>query len=74
MEEGFSKYDPTEYLTSEAEIKAYLDEAVEVGDQELISVVLDDIAKVRSTKKPSQHIYSHIDINAPNFGITEHLD
>lgn len=32
MEEGFSKYDPTEYLTSEAEIKAYLDEAAEVGD------------------------------------------
>lgn len=56
MEEGFSKYDPTEYLTSEAEIKAYLDEAVEVGDPELISVVLDDIAKVRSTKKSPQHV------------------
>ncbi|WP_348686245.1 DNA-binding protein [Aeromonas bestiarum] len=55
MEEGFSKYDPTEYLTSEAEIKAYLDEAVEVGDPELISAVLDDIAKVRSTKEPSQN-------------------
>ncbi|HHQ4923831.1 hypothetical protein Q7I20_17890 [Aeromonas veronii] len=54
MEEGFSKYDPTEYLTSEAEIKAYLDEAVEVGDPELISVVLDDIAKARRTKKSFQ--------------------
>lgn len=56
MKEGFSKYDPTEYLTSEAEIKAYLDEAVEVGDPELIFVVLDDIAKVRSTKKSSQYV------------------
>ncbi|MCY9815251.1 DNA-binding protein [Aeromonas caviae] len=56
MAEKFSKYDPTEYLTSDAEIVAYLDEAVEVGDSELISVVLDDIAKVRSTKKPSQNV------------------
>jgi probable addiction module antidote protein len=56
MEEEFSKYDPTEYLTNEAEISAYLDEAVEVGDPELITVVLDDIAKVRSTKKSSQNV------------------
>ncbi|MER0509633.1 hypothetical protein ABR850_09355 [Aeromonas veronii] len=53
MEEGFSKYEPAEYLTSEAEIKAYLDEAVEVGDPELISVVLDDIAKARRRTKES---------------------
>ncbi|AYO62296.1 hypothetical protein UC38_16485 [Aeromonas salmonicida subsp. salmonicida] len=53
MEEEFSKYDPTEYLTSEAEINAYLKEAIEIGDLELISVVLNDIEKTR--KNNSHH-------------------
>ncbi|QJT27667.1 hypothetical protein NQU91_11015 [Aeromonas hydrophila] len=55
MEEGFSKYDPTEYLTSEAEIKAYLDEAMTIGEPNLISAVLDDIAKARSMAKPCKN-------------------
>lgn len=53
MEEEFSKYDPAEYLTSEAEINAYLKEAIEIGDLELISVVLNDIEKIR--KSNSHH-------------------
>ncbi|WP_272939957.1 hypothetical protein [Aeromonas veronii] len=40
MEEQFSKYDPTEYLTNEAEINAYLDEAMAIGEPNLISAVL----------------------------------
>lgn len=51
MEEEFSKFDPTEYLTSEAEIHAYLDEAMSIGEPNLISTVLNDIAKARSMAK-----------------------
>lgn len=48
MEEEFSKYNPTEYLTNEEEINAYLDEAVRIGEPDLISAVLDDIAKAKA--------------------------
>jgi probable addiction module antidote protein len=51
MEEEFSKYNPTEYLTNEEEINAYLDEAMRIGEPYLISAVLDDIAKARSMVK-----------------------
>ncbi|MFQ2659430.1 DNA-binding protein [Aeromonas caviae] len=53
MEEEFSKYDPTEYLTNEAEINAYLDEAIRIGESDLISAVLDDILKAKNMKKTS---------------------
>lgn len=55
MEEEFSKYDPTEYLTNEAEIHAYLDEAMTIGEPNLISAVLDDIAKASSRAKPCEN-------------------
>ncbi|MGC5428837.1 hypothetical protein L7P61_21990 [Aeromonas veronii bv. sobria] len=55
MEEQFSKYDPTEYLTNEAEINAYLDEAMAIGEPNLISAVLNDIAKARSIVKPCKN-------------------
>nr|WP_258057471.1 hypothetical protein [Aeromonas caviae] len=42
-------------LTSEAEIKAYLDEAMTIGEPNLISAVLDDIAKARSMAKPCKN-------------------
>ncbi|MFM5022702.1 MULTISPECIES: hypothetical protein [Aeromonas] len=45
------KYDPTEYLTNEEEINAYLDEAMRIEEPNLLSVVLDDIAKARSMAK-----------------------
>ncbi|ECF0157177.1 hypothetical protein EYA11_21350 [Salmonella enterica subsp. enterica serovar Mbandaka] len=47
MEEQFSKYDPTEYLTNEAEINAYLDEAMTIGEPNLLSAVLNDITKAK---------------------------
>lgn len=53
MEEEFSKYDPTEYLTNEAEINAYLDEAIRIGESDLISAVLDDILRAKNMKKTS---------------------
>ncbi len=49
MEEKFSRYDPTEYLTSEAEINAYLNEAIDIGVPILLSVALADIAEARTT-------------------------
>jgi probable addiction module antidote protein len=48
MKEEFSRYEPSEYLTNELEITAYLNEAVEIGDPELLAIVLGDIAKARS--------------------------
>lgn len=48
MKEKFSRYEPSEYLTNELEITAYLNEAVEIGDPELLAIVLGDIAKARS--------------------------
>ncbi len=51
MEEQFSKYDPTEYLTNEAEINAYLDEAMTIGEPNLLSAVLNDITKAKCMVK-----------------------
>jgi DNA-binding phage protein len=52
MEEQFSKYDPTEYLTNEAEINAYLDEAMTIGEPNLLSAVLrNDITKTKCMVK-----------------------
>lgn len=56
MEEEFSKFDPTEYLTSEAEIHAYLDEAMRIEEPDLVSVVLDDIAKARCMAKACSNV------------------
>ncbi|ANB68095.1 MULTISPECIES: DNA-binding protein [Aeromonas] len=47
-DEEFSRYDTMEFLVSEAEVTAYLNEAIEEEDPKLLSAVLDDIAKVRS--------------------------
>ena len=47
-DEEFSRYDTIEYLVSESEVTAYLNEAIAEEDPKLLSAVLDDIAKVRS--------------------------
>ncbi len=47
-DEEFSRYDTIEFLVSEAEMTAYLNEAIKEEDPKLLSAVLDDIAKVRS--------------------------
>jgi probable addiction module antidote protein len=43
----FSRYDAVDYLTSEEDINAYLEAALEDGDPALIAVALGDIAKAR---------------------------
>ncbi|MGE6108216.1 DNA-binding protein [Aeromonas sobria] len=58
MKEEFSRYEPSEYLTNELEITAYLNEAIEIGDPELLAIVLGDIAKARSqTNKLNLELY-----------------
>lgn len=58
MKEEFSRYEPSEYLINELEITAYLNEAIEIGDPELLAIVLGDIAKARSqTNKLNLELY-----------------
>lgn len=60
MEVKFSKYDPPEYLTSEAEINAYLKEAIEIGGLDLISVILNDIENIRQNNSRHPQLYNTI--------------
>jgi DNA-binding phage protein len=52
MEERFSKYDPTEYLTNEAGSMPHLDEAMTIGEPNFtLSAVLNDITKPKCMVK-----------------------
>ena len=53
----FSPYQVTDYLTNTAEITAYLKEAKEENDPELLAAVIEDIRQIKldgaRSKKPN---------------------
>ena len=44
----FNRYDTADYLKTEEEITAYLDECVADGDPALVAAALDDIVRARN--------------------------
>ncbi|MGY3975987.1 helix-turn-helix domain-containing transcriptional regulator [Aeromonas mytilicola] len=51
MKEEFTRFEPADYLISEAEREAYLNAAIEEEDPYLLTVVLSDIAKARGIEE-----------------------
>lgn len=46
--ENFSRYDPADYLESEADIAAYLNACAEEDDPSLLLAALGDVARARN--------------------------
>lgn len=49
-----TEYQTTDYLKTEADIKAYLQESFETGDSKLIAKALGDVAKIKGMSKVSR--------------------
>ncbi|EJU09784.1 hypothetical protein LH128_27251 [Sphingomonas sp. LH128] len=54
MDVTFSRYDPADFLKSEADIAAYLDAAAEDGDTAVIAAALGDVVRARNLSKLSR--------------------
>jgi len=54
MDVTFSRYDPADFLNSEADIAAYLDAAAEDGDTAVIAAALGDVVRARNISKLSR--------------------
>lgn len=54
MDVTFSRYDPADFLKSEADIAAYLDAAAEDGDTAVIAAALGDVLRARNISKLSR--------------------
>ncbi|MFD1104127.1 MULTISPECIES: addiction module antidote protein [Sphingobium] len=54
MDVTFSRYDPADFLKSEADIAAYLDAAAEDGDTAVIAAALGDVVRARNISKLSR--------------------
>lgn len=53
MDVTFSRYDPADFLKSEADIAAYLDAAAEDGDTAVIAAALGDVVRARNISRRS---------------------
>ncbi|OLF56789.1 putative addiction module antidote protein [Aeromonas veronii] len=54
--EEFTRFDPAEILTTEAEISAYLNEAIATEDPSLLAAALGDIAKARGMAELAREV------------------
>lgn len=54
MDVTFSRYDPADFLKTEADIAAYLDAAAEDGDTAVIAAALGDVVRARNLSKLSR--------------------
>jgi len=54
MDVTFSRYDPADFLKSEADIAAYLDAAAGDGDTAVIAAALGDVVRARNLSKLSR--------------------
>ncbi|MGL6551662.1 addiction module antidote protein [Aeromonas hydrophila] len=54
--EEFTRFEPAEILTTEAEITAYLNEAMAEGDPNLLAAALGDIAKARGMAELAREV------------------
>jgi len=54
MDVTFSRYDPADFLKSEADIAAYLDAAAEDGDTAVIAAALGDVVRARNLSRLSR--------------------
>ena len=55
-QEEFTRFEPAEILTTEAEIAAYLNEAMAEGDPNLLAAALGDIAKARGMSELAREV------------------
>lgn len=51
-----SRYDTVDYLTTEADITAYLEAVMEEGDPALIAAALGDIARARNVSQLAREV------------------
>ena len=54
--EEFTRFEPAEYLATEAEISAYLNEAIAAEDPNLLAAALGDIAKARGMAELAREV------------------